>query len=203
MCIATTCIRNRGIIGMKKILSAGAVALARGRFVAAIRRLADDFGYVEQGQTASIDIARIHSVLRLNAEQEALLGSGRSALRNIARQQQAHAEQGGFIRRDQSSRGFDCARQRRRRTAGDCGAAVDRRAERRAEAGGERACAGDGLRPRGHGGAEIASRAPRRVRSQPLCRVAGARHFFSQPGLFAALLRCQSWLADICESMRL
>lgn len=85
---------------MKKILSASVVALALVGSLPAMRAaFASDFDYAEQANTASVDIGRIHSVLRLNAQQEALWGPVESALRNIARQQQARAEQGGFVHR--------------------------------------------------------------------------------------------------------
>ena len=52
----------------------------------------------ESQMTASIDVGRIRSVLRLTPQQEPLWAPVEAALRNVVRQQ-AHSEPAGFIRR--------------------------------------------------------------------------------------------------------
>jgi hypothetical protein len=87
---------------MKKTFCAGVFALA------AIGLLSDTSivsaaeiksGYAAQGSiSASIDVGRIKSVLRLTPEQERYWQPVEAALRGIARQQ-AHSESDGFMRR--------------------------------------------------------------------------------------------------------
>ena len=87
---------------MKTTVYAGAIAFAlAGSLPNVPAASANEFGAVqEQSQTAThIDIGRIHGVLRLNAQQEPLWVPVEAALHNIVRQQQAHTEQTGFIRR--------------------------------------------------------------------------------------------------------
>jgi len=88
---------------MKMTICAGAFALATfGLLPAAPAAFANELAYApaEQSQTAaSIDVGRIRSTLRLTSQQEPLWAPVEAALRHIARQQQAQAEQAGFIRR--------------------------------------------------------------------------------------------------------
>ncbi len=81
---------------------AGVFALATvGLMPAMPAAFATEFAYAPaaQSQPASIDVGRIRSTLRLTSQQEPLWTPVEAALRHIARQQQAHAEQAGFIRR--------------------------------------------------------------------------------------------------------
>ena len=80
---------------------AGAIALALAGLLPNVPAAsANEFAATEQTQMAtSVDIGRIHGVLRLNAQQEPLWSPVEAALRNIVRQQQSHSEQAGFIRR--------------------------------------------------------------------------------------------------------
>ena len=88
---------------MKMTVCAGAVALAlTGLLPTMPAAFANEFAYApaEQSQrTAAIDVGRIRSTLRLTSQQEPLWAPVEVALRPIARQQQAQAEQAGFIRR--------------------------------------------------------------------------------------------------------
>ena len=85
---------------MKKTLCAGAVALAVAGLLSNAPASAADYDYsAEQSQATSIDIGRIRGALRLTSQQEPLWGPVEAALHDIVRQQQAHTEQVGFIRR--------------------------------------------------------------------------------------------------------
>jgi hypothetical protein len=88
---------------MKKPLCAGVFALAT---IALLSNMptsyANEFASaaLEQSQmSASIDVMRIKSVLRLTPGQEAYWPAVETALRGIARQQQARSEPAGFVRR--------------------------------------------------------------------------------------------------------
>ena len=85
---------------MKKLLCAGAVAFAVAGLLSNAPVSAAEYGYsAEQAQATAIDIGRIRGALRLTSQQEPLWGPVETALRDIVRQQQAHTEQAGFIRR--------------------------------------------------------------------------------------------------------
>ena len=88
---------------MKTTVYAGAVAFALAFLLPPIpAAFASEFAYApaEHSQmVASVDIGRIHSVLRLTSQQEPHWAAVEAALRNLARQQQPRAEQAGFIRR--------------------------------------------------------------------------------------------------------
>ncbi len=88
---------------MKMTLYAGAFALATiGLLPIMPAASANELRYApaEQSQmTASIDVGRIRSVLRLTPQQEPLWAPVEAALHKIVRQQQAHSEPAGFIRR--------------------------------------------------------------------------------------------------------
>jgi len=88
---------------MKKILCAGAFALATIGLLSNVPTAsANELAYApaEQSQmAASINIGRIRSVLRLTSQQEPLWAPVEAALREIARQQQAHSEPASFVRR--------------------------------------------------------------------------------------------------------
>jgi hypothetical protein len=89
-----------GISDMRKILFAGALALAAvGLLSVNSAAVARDFGAasLEQG-AAAVDIARVKHALHLTAEQERYWPPVESALRGIARRQ-AHAEAGGLVHR--------------------------------------------------------------------------------------------------------
>jgi hypothetical protein len=87
---------------MKKIVRAGAFALATTALLLnAPLAQAGEFNsvYGEQGQpSASINIARIKSVLKLTAAQEPYWAPVEAALRDLARQQ-ARTESDGLVRR--------------------------------------------------------------------------------------------------------
>jgi hypothetical protein len=87
---------------MKKTICAGVFALATIGLLSSISAPhADEFavGYTEHSQmSASIDVVRIKSVLRLTPGQEAYWPPVETALRGIARQQ-ARSEPDGFMRR--------------------------------------------------------------------------------------------------------
>ena len=84
-------------------LCAGAVALAMAGLLSnAPTATASEFNYASTGQSqmaATIDVGRIHGALRLTAQQEPLWVPVEVALRDIARQQQTHSEQDGFLKR--------------------------------------------------------------------------------------------------------
>jgi hypothetical protein len=88
---------------MKVTLCAGAVALAMVALLPnAPTATASEFNYAAAGQSqtaTTIDVARIHGALRLTAQQEPLWVPVEVALRDIVRQQQAHSEQDGFLKR--------------------------------------------------------------------------------------------------------
>lgn len=89
---------------MKMTVYAGAFALAAvGLLPNMPAASANEFAYAsaEQSQmAASINIGRIRSMLRLTPQQEPLWAPVEAALREIARQQQAHSEPaGGIVRR--------------------------------------------------------------------------------------------------------
>ncbi len=88
---------------MKIILCAGAVALAMAGLLSnAPTATASELTYTsaEQSQMATtIDVARIHGVLRLNAQQEPLWAPVEAALHDIVRQQHAHSGEAGFLKR--------------------------------------------------------------------------------------------------------
>ncbi|MBI2715540.1 MAG: hypothetical protein HYX37_13985 [Rhizobiales bacterium] len=88
---------------MKITVCASIFALATvGLLPATPAAFANEFSYAstQRAQTAaSIDVGRIRSTLRLTSQQEPLWTPVEAALRHIARQQQAHAEPAGFIRR--------------------------------------------------------------------------------------------------------
>ena len=87
---------------MKTILCACAVALAMAGLLSnAPTATASELNYAsEQSQMATtIDVARIHGVLRLTAQQEPLWAPVESALRDIVRQQQVHSGEAGFLKR--------------------------------------------------------------------------------------------------------
>ena len=56
-------------------------------------------GELDNGYTASINVARIHSVLRLTQEQERYWRPVEAALRALASRQQERAESDGLVRR--------------------------------------------------------------------------------------------------------
>ena len=89
---------------MKMTIYAGAFALAAAGLLPNMPAAsANEFGFAPSEQSlmaASIDVGRIHSVLRLTPQQEPLWAPVEAALRHIARQQQqAQAESAGFVRR--------------------------------------------------------------------------------------------------------
>jgi hypothetical protein len=88
---------------MKRTLYAGVLALATIALLSEIPAThANEFssGAFEQSKIpASIDVVRIKSVLRLTPVQEAYWPPVETALRNIARQQQARPESDGYVRR--------------------------------------------------------------------------------------------------------
>jgi len=88
---------------MKMVLCAGVFALAAvGLLPNTPAASANEFAYApaEQAQmAASINIGRIRSMLRLTPQQEPLWAPVEAALREVARQQQAHSEPVGFVRR--------------------------------------------------------------------------------------------------------
>ncbi len=85
---------------MKNALCAGALALAMTGLLPTLPATASDNGtYAEQGMAASINIARIKSVLHLRPDQERYWPAVESALRAVAKRQQAQNEQGGLVHR--------------------------------------------------------------------------------------------------------
>ncbi|HEY6024391.1 MAG TPA: hypothetical protein VIV34_09470 [Pseudolabrys sp.] len=86
---------------MRMTVRAGALALATLALLS-IGSLAQarEFTATEQGQpSASINIARIKSVLKLTAAQEPYWAPVEAALRDLAARQQGHAESDGLVRR--------------------------------------------------------------------------------------------------------
>jgi hypothetical protein len=88
---------------MKTTVYASVVALALAGLLPTMpAAFGNEFADVpaQQSQTATpINIGRIRGVLHLTAQQEPLWAPVEAALRDIVRQQQAHSEQAGFIRR--------------------------------------------------------------------------------------------------------
>ena len=85
---------------MKKALCAGVLALAMTGLLPMIPATASDTGiYAEQGMAASINVARIKSVLHLRVDQERYWPAVEAALKAVARRQQSQAEQGGIVHR--------------------------------------------------------------------------------------------------------
>lgn len=88
---------------MKITVCASMFALATvGLLPATPAAFANELAYAPAGQSqtaAAIDVGRIRSTLRLTSQQEPLWAPVEAALHAIARQQQAHAEPAGFIRR--------------------------------------------------------------------------------------------------------
>jgi hypothetical protein len=82
---------------MKKILCAGAFALAMAGLLPGMPARASEFA-AEQGPQASIDIPRIKSVLKLSPDQVRYWAPVEGALRDLARHQ-AHDESEGLVRR--------------------------------------------------------------------------------------------------------
>ena len=86
---------------MKKILCAGVVALAAVGLLSNIPAAGAagiGNGYAQEPISASIDIARIRSVLRLTQEQEPYWRPVEAALRDLARHHE-RAESDGFVHR--------------------------------------------------------------------------------------------------------
>ncbi len=85
---------------MKKMLCAGAFALATAALLSNVPAAgAAEAGTSQmQASTASINIGRIRSVLKLTPDQERYWRPVESALRELARRQE-RSEQGGFVRR--------------------------------------------------------------------------------------------------------
>lgn len=85
---------------MKKALCAGVLALAMTGLLPMLPATASDTGiYAEQGMAASINVARIKSVLHLRVDQERYWPAVEAALKAVARRQQSQAEQGGIVHR--------------------------------------------------------------------------------------------------------
>lgn len=82
---------------MKQTFRAGVFALAMTGLLPALPVHAASYGMAE-AQTASINVARIKSVLRLTPEQEPYWPAVEAALRDVARRQ-AQAEPTGLMRR--------------------------------------------------------------------------------------------------------
>ena len=85
---------------MKKMLCAGAFALAATALLSnvPIAGAAETGTSQTQASTASINIGRIRSVLKLTADQERYWRPVESALRDLARRQE-RSEQGSFVHR--------------------------------------------------------------------------------------------------------
>ena len=87
---------------MKMTVCAGAFTLATLGLLSTMPAASSNelrYAPADQSQrTASIDVGRIRSVLRLTPQQEPLWAPVEAALRNVVRQQ-AHSEPAGFIRR--------------------------------------------------------------------------------------------------------
>lgn len=88
---------------MKTTVYASAIALALAALLPAMpAAFAAEITYAPADQSqvpTSINIGRIRGALHLTSQQEPLWAPVETALRDIVRQQQAHAEQTGFIRR--------------------------------------------------------------------------------------------------------
>jgi len=88
---------------MKMTIYAGAFALATVGLLPTMPAASSNelrYAHAEQSQrTASIDVGRIRSALRLTSQQEPLWAPVEAALHQIARQQQARAEPAGLVRR--------------------------------------------------------------------------------------------------------
>jgi zinc resistance-associated protein len=88
---------------MKMTVYAGVFALAAAGLLPEMpAAFANEFTYApaeSASMAASIDVGRIHSALRLTPRQQPLWAPVEAALREIARQQRAHAEPAGFVRR--------------------------------------------------------------------------------------------------------
>lgn len=80
------------------MLCAGGVALVMAVLLPSVPAQASRYGFTE-GQTASINVARIKSALQLTAEQEPYWPAVDAALRDVARRQQTSNEQSGIVRR--------------------------------------------------------------------------------------------------------
>jgi hypothetical protein len=85
---------------MKKMLCAGAIALAAVVVLSNVQAAGAAETGISQTQTstASINIGRIRSALKLTADQERYWRPVETALRALARRQE-HSEQGGFVHR--------------------------------------------------------------------------------------------------------
>lgn len=85
---------------MKYALCAGALALAMTGLLPSFPAAASETNvYAIEGMAASINIARIKNVLRLRPDQERFWPAVETALRGVAKRQQAQSEQGGFVSR--------------------------------------------------------------------------------------------------------
>jgi zinc resistance-associated protein len=85
---------------MKKLLCAGAVALAMTGLLPTLPATASDYGsYAEQGAATAINVARIKSALHLRPDQERYWPPVEAALRRLAERQHTKAETGGFVHR--------------------------------------------------------------------------------------------------------
>src|SRR3990172_1324181 len=88
---------------MKMTIYAGAFALATVGLLPTMPAASSNelrYAHAEQTQrTASIDVGRIRSALRLTSQREPLWAPVEAALHQIARQQQARAEPAGLVRR--------------------------------------------------------------------------------------------------------
>lgn len=83
---------------MKKIIFAGALALAALGLLSVVSSYADEFSGLASHETAAIDIARVKRVLQLTPDQERYWPPVEAALRDIARRQE-EAEPAGLVRR--------------------------------------------------------------------------------------------------------
>lgn len=83
---------------MRQTFRAGVFALAMTGLLPALPAYASNYDFAE-GQTASINVARIKTVLRLTPEQEPYWPAVEAALRDVARRQQAQSESAGLVRR--------------------------------------------------------------------------------------------------------
>jgi hypothetical protein len=86
---------------MKTFFCAGACALAIAGVLpaSASARASERTAFSYEQPKTTIDVGRIKSVLNLTAEQERYWPPVETALRDIARRQQAHDEEAGFVRR--------------------------------------------------------------------------------------------------------
>jgi hypothetical protein len=83
---------------MKQTFRAGVFALAMTGLLPALPAHAANYGFAE-GQSASINVVRIKTALRLTPEQEPYWPPVEAALRDVAKRQQAQTESAGFVRR--------------------------------------------------------------------------------------------------------